>query len=144
MMNGMPTMAPITVMVSTTPTIRKTRPRITATSRPVAATIPTTSFQMAQNEIPGDMLFISLCHFCLHRMFTYPVKEGCKYRSDCQSDLRQTTLSGVQMISVIWVLAGIAPGNVHLTGGQVNHHGIDGFLAIERVIDIHGVVADRV
>lgn len=50
----------------------------------------------------------------------------------------------VQMIRVVRVLAGIPPGNMHFTGSQVDHHGIYGLLAVERVIDIHGMIADGV
>ena len=48
------------------------------------------------------------------------------------------------MVGVVRILAGIAPGDVHFAGCQVDHYGIDGFLAVERVIDILGVIADRV
>jgi len=48
------------------------------------------------------------------------------------------------MIGVIRVLARVTPANVHLARAQVNHHGIDGFLAIERVRPFDSVVADRI
>ena len=48
------------------------------------------------------------------------------------------------MISVICVLARVAPADVHLTRGQVNHHGIDGFLAVEWVRPFDGMIADRI
>ena len=48
------------------------------------------------------------------------------------------------MIRVIRVLARIAPANVHLARCQVNHHGIDRFLAVERIGPFDGVIADRI
>jgi len=47
------------------------------------------------------------------------------------------------MIRGICILAGIAPSNVHLTHIQVNHHGIDGLLAVKRIA-FNVVIANRV
>ena len=79
-MNGIPTIAPTTVTVSTTPTIRNTRPRLTATNRLVAATMPATSFQMAQNghRYQGIFLLMHICYLCLHRMFTHHSRKSCR------------------------------------------------------------------
>lgn len=48
------------------------------------------------------------------------------------------------MIRMICILAGIAPGDVHLAGGQVNDEGADGAFAVKRVNTFDIVVADRV
>ena len=48
------------------------------------------------------------------------------------------------MKRVIRILARVAPGDVHFTRRQVNHHGVDGLLAVERIFDINGVVADGI
>ena len=48
------------------------------------------------------------------------------------------------MIGVIRVLARVAPADVHLTRRQVNHQGVDGFLTVERVRPLDGVIADRI
>ena len=54
------------------------------------------------------------------------------------------TLLTIQMISVIGVLAGIAPANAHFARRQINDHGVDGFFAVERVGPLDVVIADRV
>ena len=48
------------------------------------------------------------------------------------------------MIGVIRILAWIPPGDVHLAGGQVNHHRGNGALAIHGVDAFDVVIADRV
>ena len=48
------------------------------------------------------------------------------------------------MIRVICILARITPADVHLARRQVNHHGVDGFLAVERVRPFDGVITDRI
>ena len=48
------------------------------------------------------------------------------------------------MIGVVQILAWIAPGNVHLTCGQINDHRGDGALAIQWIDACNIVVADRV
>ena len=48
------------------------------------------------------------------------------------------------MIRVIRVLARVAPADVHLTRRQVNHQGVDGFLAVERIRPFDGMIADRI
>lgn len=48
------------------------------------------------------------------------------------------------MIRVIRVLAGIAPGNVHLARRQVDDHRADRALAVERIGPLDVMVADRV
>ena len=45
---------------------------------------------------------------------------------------------------MIGVLAGVAPADVHLTRSQVNHHGVDGLLAVEGIGPFGGVVANRI
>ena len=50
----------------------------------------------------------------------------------------------IQMIGVVRVLARIAPADVHLTCGQVNHQGVDGFLTVERIRPFDGMIADRI
>ena len=46
------------------------------------------------------------------------------------------------MISVIRILAWIAPADVHLARREVNHHGIDGLFAVERVSPFNRVIAN--
>lgn len=48
------------------------------------------------------------------------------------------------MICVVHVLARVAPGDVHLTRGQVNDQRADGLLAVERIGPLNVMVADRV
>ncbi len=48
------------------------------------------------------------------------------------------------MVRVITVLTGIAPGNVHFTSRQIDHHGVNGLLTVERIGPIRRVVTDRV
>lgn len=48
------------------------------------------------------------------------------------------------MKCVISILAGIAPGNVHLAGSQVNHDGIDRLFTIKGITLVYRMVADRV
>ena len=48
------------------------------------------------------------------------------------------------MICVICILAGIAPGDVHFAGSQVDYQRVDGFLAVKRVKAFDIVIADRV
>ena len=45
---------------------------------------------------------------------------------------------------MVRIFARIAPGDVHLARGQVNHHRSDRFLPIQRVILVNGMVADRI
>lgn len=45
---------------------------------------------------------------------------------------------------MIRILARIPPRNMHLAGGQVDHHGCDGALAIHWVNTFNIVIADRV
>ena len=45
---------------------------------------------------------------------------------------------------MIRVLARIAPADVHLTRSQVNHHGIDGLLPVERIRPLGGMIANRI
>ena len=47
------------------------------------------------------------------------------------------------MIGVVKVLARVTPSDVHLTSGQVDHHGIDGLHSGQRIVDIHRVITDR-
>ena len=49
-----------------------------------------------------------------------------------------------QMVGMIRILAGIAPGDVHFARGQVEHHGIDRFLAVESIVLINGVIANGI
>jgi len=48
------------------------------------------------------------------------------------------------MIGVRGILTRVAPGDVHLTSGQINHHGINGFPSVQRIAGIHRVITDRV
>lgn len=48
------------------------------------------------------------------------------------------------MIGMVCILTGVAPCDVHFAHGQVDHHGVDGFLAVERVQPFDVVIADRV
>ena len=48
----------------------------------------------------------------------------------------------IQMIGVVEILAGVAPGDVDFAGSQVEDHGVDGFFAVEWVGAIYGVIAD--
>ena len=48
------------------------------------------------------------------------------------------------MVGMVCILTGIAPCDVHLAHGQVDHHGVDGFLAVEWVKPFDVVIADRV
>ena len=48
------------------------------------------------------------------------------------------------MIGMVRILAGIPPGNMHFAGGQIDHHGCDGTLAIHGVNACDVVIADRV
>ena len=48
------------------------------------------------------------------------------------------------MIGMIRILARVAPGDVHLTRGQIDHHGRDRALAIKGVDACNIVVADRI
>ena len=48
------------------------------------------------------------------------------------------------MICMIRILTRIPPGNVHLAGSQIDHHGSDGALAIHGINACNVVIADRV
>ena len=48
------------------------------------------------------------------------------------------------MISVIGVLTGVSPGDVHLTRRNVNDHGGDRVLAVQRIDAFDVMVADRI
>lgn len=50
-------------------------------------------------------------------------------------------ISFVQVEGMISILAGIAPGDMHLARGQVDHHRVDGFLAVQ-FLAFDGMVAD--
>ena len=60
------------------------------------------------------------------------------------SQQRQSPILGVQVIGVVLVLAGVAPTNVHLSDGQIDHERVDGLLPIKRIAPNHRVVADAV
>jgi len=51
---------------------------------------------------------------------------------------------GLEVVGMVGVDTRIPPGDVHLARGQVYYQSIDGFLAVQRVIIVHGVVADRI
>ena len=48
------------------------------------------------------------------------------------------------MIRVIRIFAWIAPCDMHLTHGQINHQCVDGFLAVKGIEPFDVVIADRV
>ena len=48
------------------------------------------------------------------------------------------------MIGVVGIFTWTTPGDMHLAGGQVDYHGSDGLLPVQRVVGVHGVIADRV
>ena len=48
------------------------------------------------------------------------------------------------MIRVIRILAGIAPGDVHLARSHINDHRADCAFAVERIDSLDVMVADRV
>ena len=48
------------------------------------------------------------------------------------------------MISMIRILTGVAPGNVHLAGGQIYDHRGNGALAVQGIDACNVVIADRV
>lgn len=50
----------------------------------------------------------------------------------------------IQMICMIRILAGISPGNMHLTRGQVDDQGRDRVLTVQRIDPFDIVVADRI
>ena len=50
----------------------------------------------------------------------------------------------IQVIGVVCVLAGVAPGNMHLAHVQVNYQRVDGFFAVKRVQPCNVVVANGV
>jgi len=106
-------MAPTTVIVSTTPTIRSTSPRMTATNRPVAATIPITSFQMAQNgqRYRGFSFFQILAHFqsflpllVIYASIRIRLHEGISPRITTLAALGSLC---IQVVRVVGVLAGL-------------------------------------
>ncbi len=45
---------------------------------------------------------------------------------------------------MIRVLARIAPADMHLTRGQINDHGVDGFFPVERIRPFDGMIANRI
>ena len=51
---------------------------------------------------------------------------------------------GIKMIRMIGILAGIAPGDMHLPGGQIDDQGRDGALTIQWIDAYNIVIADRV
>ena len=72
------------------------------------------------------------------------IKRDCLI-SSLQSLISNSLLfSGIQMIRMIRILAWIPPGDVHLAGRQIDHHGGDGALAIHGVNAFNVVIADRV
>ena len=48
------------------------------------------------------------------------------------------------MICMICILAGIAPGNMHFAGGQIDHQGADRALPVKGIDTLDIVIADRV
>lgn len=48
------------------------------------------------------------------------------------------------MIGMIRILAGVAPGNVHFAGSQIDDHRGDGALAVEGIDTCNIMIADRV
>ena len=51
---------------------------------------------------------------------------------------------GVKMIRMIGILAGVAPGDMHLPRGQIDDQGRDGALTIQWIDTYNIVIADRV
>ena len=50
----------------------------------------------------------------------------------------------IQMISVICILAGVPPCNMHFSGSKIDHHGRDGILPVKRINACDIMVTDRV
>ena len=48
------------------------------------------------------------------------------------------------MVGMVSILAGIAPGDVHLARRQVDHQRIDSFFPVERIVDAQVMFADGI
>ena len=75
--SGMPTMAPITVRVSKKPSTKKTKPKITASKRPVKPNIKPTSCQSQTNGIKMNGVE---CAFAVMFIFP-PIQESLPFSS---------------------------------------------------------------